>query len=708
MDPLYDGSVHLDSDRNVNFSSGNKILNELTQLVKTNEPLSEILQAPDYVLDHFSNLFPDIVQSNSVGKLHKDDFKLWEKSNNDIKIELDPNPNAMDDSDGFDVYIGGPAALTGAALQARSKQNPQKVLYGHNGKLGVSNWKGSASYVHIRDAVPVYYWPNNHGVYLTYATVKHFLQRYLQPDKYMKDICEDPHWNKLRFNFINFLKEPSILKIFAKNQIKALQDVGLHIQGTALNPPEKTTAHVSCHHASLTQEILDELNASKPFFLKSNKDAYALSVFLGSKKEVAETASVFNHIKRDAGGNILEYRFLHVDEIKERGYDPNFVPKAAAFSNDGYLPPYIGTDMLKMIRDEGGFVNEKLQLLKILVQLEKNGDVTVTKIVWKHTESGEIKTTPVNTLYLSLGPSMKRLEVCQPSENQLKDILNTSDSIASPNPLVPSKISKSLNKIKSQNLLKKMMHASGMSIVFIVRVDKAIVPESKMTRFRDHIDGHNKHIVRLSEKQVHIGEKTYQYFVLQTTGGGYFPSKEVHAETGLNIIKANAIPLLGLNDEGVEFDILQARSCARGVTAQNVFRFAAPASNMVMIYGIGGIGMTTMAPNALLMKAIMTLRKRLASGTMSVSEFQQRLKTSQFVGIPHWNKPNPFKRNYAQFMDNPNLISQKLGVVASLGKQISNRYTRLGINTDDRPQQTKSIPNSLIKRARSISRYFHK
>ena len=50
---------------------------------------------------------------------------------------------------------------------------------------------------------------------------------------------------------------------------------------------------------------------------------------------------------------------------------------------------------------------------------------------------------------------------------------------------------------------------------------------------------------------------------------------------------------------------LKTRSCARGVSAQNAFRLAAPASNMVMIYGMGGIGMSTMASNGLLMQVVM-------------------------------------------------------------------------------------------------------
>ena len=71
---------------------------------------------------------------------------------------------------------------------------------------------------------------------------------------------------------------------------------------------------------------------------------------------------------------------------------------------------------------------------------------------------------------------------------------------------------------------------------------------------------------------------------------------------------------------------------------------------MVMLYGIGGIGMTTMAPNGLLMKAVMGAREQLAQGQISNAEWQTKLQTSQF-SIPHWSHGNPFQRNYAQFMD---------------------------------------------------------
>ena len=117
-------------------------------------------------------------------------------------------------------------------------------------------------------------------------------------------------------------------------------------------------------------------------------------------------------------------------------------------------------------------------------------------------------------------------------------------------------------------------------------------------------------------------------------------------------------------DEGVEYDVISARSCARGVTAQNVFRMTAPFRNMVKIYGIGGLGMTTMAPNAVLMKAVMDARQQLADGKITDTEFNRKLKESDFGMIRSYGT-NPFSRNYAQFIDNaadPRRVCRRMGV----------------------------------------------
>ena len=171
---------------------------------------------------------------------------------------------------------------------------------------------------------------------------------------------------------------------------------------------------------------------------------------------------------------------------------------------------------------------------------------------------GSEKVIPVKSLYLSLGPSMRSMRVVNPNN--------------------PGQL--------SGNLLQHIMWAAGSSIVFMVKIDKSLVDSSSIAKFRDHIDAHNKHIVRLGEKEVEVDGKMFSLFCMQTTGGGAFPVKDAHAETAINVFKANVIPLLGLNQEGIEYDILSARSCARGITAQNTFRLMAPGKLYIKKYPI--------------------------------------------------------------------------------------------------------------------------
>ena len=61
-------------------------------------------------------------------------------------------------------------------------------------------------------------------------------------------------------------------------------------------------------------------------------------------------------------------------------------------------------------------------------------------------------------------------------------------------------------------------------MVFVVKVDEAIVGSKAMRRFRDHIDGHNKHVVRLGEKilQVDGGKQQFRVFAFQVIKSGQY------------------------------------------------------------------------------------------------------------------------------------------------------------------------------------------
>jgi len=620
-DPLYGGCVTL--EREINLESGEKIFEELIDHVETNTLVSDMLHGSDDVLQTFREIFPELVKSNDATFLTKDSFRTWEEGENDIIIQPDPDPRFEEyqPPNAKDIYIGGPAAAMAAVIQSSGRESG-RVQYINYGDKGASNWKGSASYYHIRDAIPVYYWPDNHGAYTLYATVKHFLESHCSPERYLKEVCSNPNWNKLRLSIVDVIREPSVLSLFAKNQYYAMGDVGLHMAWTRLKPAHLTTAHTTTNHAHISKEVVKKLNLPKPAIMESRPEAKAVHVHVGDDATLVETNNVFEHLK-EVAGDLVENVKLTEEEIEARGYDSSFVKQVLEFPRDGYIPPYVDGMIEDMIVRRGGSHLTSAKLTKIYVAPTNDDDCRVTRIVLRD-DNGRDLTLPVRSLFLSLGPSMRSLQI--QDENGI---------------------------IKENNLLETMMHASGLSSILMIKVDPEKISPEGITKFRDHIDAHNKHIVRLMEKTVTVSGKSFLMFAMQATGGGHFPNAHAHAETGLNVLKANVIPLLKLDStEGVEYDIISCRSCARGITAQNTFRFAAPAANMSMIYGIGGIGMTTMGANGLFLHALMTKRKELSSGSVTQSEFVEALATSSFGQIQHWPHTNPFTANYLRFLDN--------------------------------------------------------
>jgi hypothetical protein len=64
----------------------------------------------------------------------------------------------------------------------------------------------------------------------------------------------------------------------------------------------------------------------------------------------------------------------------------------------------------------------------------------------------------------------------------------------------------------------------------------------------------------------------------------------------------------------------------------------------------------------------------LATGDLKIHEFQRRLETSDFRSIPHWRAPNPFARNYAQFVDSvtrPEIVADRFGFKGAKRKRVS-------------------------------------
>ena len=75
-----------------------------------------LFKGPDEVMKFFTDLFPEVSESNSVGQLSRDSFKNWREGQNEVVVELDPAPPRSLEG-AKDVYVGGPAALFSAAIQ---------------------------------------------------------------------------------------------------------------------------------------------------------------------------------------------------------------------------------------------------------------------------------------------------------------------------------------------------------------------------------------------------------------------------------------------------------------------------------------------------------------------------------------------------------------------------------------------------------------
>ena len=88
-----------------------------------------------------------------------------------------------------------------------------------------------------------------------------------------------------------------------------------------------------------------------------------------------------------------------------------------------------------------------------------------------------------------------------------------------------------------------------------------------------------------------------------------------------------------------------------------------------------------MAGNGLLMKALMTLRQKLANNVIDSKEYKNSLKLANYGNeILHWNKPNPFNQNYANFIDyvdNPRFLRKRIRISpqdGSMGFKLASKF----------------------------------
>ena len=79
MDPLYYGVKELKSDELVEFRSGEKVIKGLEQMVKDGRNLDQVLNCSPEVIEHFNEIFPEVVYTNETGAFDTSMLKSWKK-----------------------------------------------------------------------------------------------------------------------------------------------------------------------------------------------------------------------------------------------------------------------------------------------------------------------------------------------------------------------------------------------------------------------------------------------------------------------------------------------------------------------------------------------------------------------------------------------------------------------------------------------------
>ena len=614
------------------FTNGKDIIAELETRIQNKRMINDVISGPDDVTEFFGRVFPEVTRQHNVGLTTTRDYKIWEDGENEITIEEDLEP-IVENEKRWDVYVGGPAAIIGAVIQSRSGKEGGNVLYAHDGIRGISNWKGSAGTYILRDVCPLYHGANYNAVYVAFLTLRDALHRRVNFVGYLHKIKTDAMWVNVRIHYSSLLRDPGLLLLSLKNQWNALRDVGLYVRGTAFSPTHKTIAYTSIPHASLTPDILKKMNLPYSVLYMSNERSMSLDATPGKNKiKKNKFVDAKRRMEEIVGRKMIEERVLSKQETLARGYDPGYVFNLTERPGSGAFPMSIDEDMEQDIIRGGGEVRSQSRLVSVLVKPVRGGeDCQVTRVRWEDTVTGQMSTTVVNSLIISLGPSMATLRVKQADS---KSWLGRLSKVFQPS-----------------NLMEKMMLATASTMIFLIKIDKTKVPDFQLSKFRDDYGYGNKRYLMLAEREVEISGTSYHVFAMQASGGGLFPYRHCHAETALNVINTVFSTSLQLDTPGIQYEIISVRTCSRGVTAQNFMRLSAPAANMAMVYGLGGLGMGTMVPNALLLKALITQRSLLAEGKISGDEFRDNLKRGQFDVIPHWESGNPFSRDYYKFFD---------------------------------------------------------
>lgn len=188
-------------------------------------------------------------------------------------------------------------------------------------------------------------------------------------------------------------------------------------------------------------------------------------------------------------------------------------------------------------------------------------------------------------------------------------------------------VNKSKSLLLDNRIFKEFMQASGSSSVIVIGVDPLKSTQDRLEVFQKFLGGTNQHWTLIAHRDVVVDGKVYKYFAIQMTGGGNFPSRHTRPDYLVNLLRSSEL-MYDLNrDDVIGYDVVQSRGCGRAVSAKNSVAFSRVGTNCVGSYALGGVGMTTMFPNAELMVQLLedlqgAGQGKLNDGLIGNSQFQ--------------------------------------------------------------------------------------
>ena len=82
--------MEVQPEQMASLTSGKRIFSQLDKMISKNQAINSVILGPEATTDLFTTVFPDIVESNSVGKITADTWSHWKPGNNEVTLEEDP------------------------------------------------------------------------------------------------------------------------------------------------------------------------------------------------------------------------------------------------------------------------------------------------------------------------------------------------------------------------------------------------------------------------------------------------------------------------------------------------------------------------------------------------------------------------------------------------------------------------------------------